>query len=377
MTDKSLIESFIDFPEFTVIAEEGCYRLEHLSSLPKNIDYGEYSSIYINKNGIDARRVVERKKLISFYIPRDISTEEYEQQGYYDDDYGDETDFYCKNDVYILYKNNELKYQFVVDNPGIFLDENDEVQNEICVDDYIFLEKFILKAIETNKLIPFVSTFAEYLNTPDYLKEKITNNNISNLFIKDSFINLDETVFQTLIEKLTENNISKIVHELSTFEVVKNFIERIPSEKRNYIQILNKGAFHNSLDLVKYAVSNIPELTNIIIEDALSSCVFKENIEASDYLLSLKDNLNLEKALIYAVINKRQNYVKYLLPKMNKSSLNTVYYDQRKKLSSQWDSYYDCIEHKETPMLGKSHLSGISDVLELIGREIRNRECSK
>jgi hypothetical protein len=207
------------------MAEEGLYRLEHLSSLSKNIDYGEYSSIYLNRNGVDVKRVLERKKLISFHIPRDISSEEYENVGYYDDDYGDETDYYCKNDVYILYKNNELKYQFVIDSPGIFLDKNDEIQNKICVNDYIFLEKFIPKAIETNSLIPFVSTFAEYLEIPIYLKEKITNNNISDHFIKDNFLNLDDSVFQNLTEKLTDNDISKIVHVLSSFELIKNFIE--------------------------------------------------------------------------------------------------------------------------------------------------------
>ena len=82
--------------------------------------------------------------------------------------------------------------------------------------------------------------------------------------------------------------------------------------------------------------------------------------------------------MIYAVINNRQNYVKYLLPKMSKSSLNTVYYSQRKTLSSQWDSYYNAIENREeSHPLGKSHLSGVNEALNIIGREIWNRDCAK
>lgn len=299
------LDSFFVNPEFVTVAKDNGYRLDRLCPLKKKEKNRSSWSYFC----FDEDQVKDRKKKLpcKMYIPRENSEDE-------DDEYGNKEDYYCSNNIYILYKNEEFIYQFTAESPSIFISADQEPVYDVSLEEFNFLNKHIPEAIKNNYLIPIFENFNDYADSDKQLRARIGSDNIVSLFNKEGFKNISKEIFLELIGKLHPNSIYGILRNLKSFEEIKDFVERDTFKKTKPEDIVTMGIYSKSTEIIDYGFSLMTSFDENECKNILFSAINVEDTSILDFVCS---KINLEESLLeeifyYAVLNNKIVSLKYL-----------------------------------------------------------------
>jgi hypothetical protein len=314
------LDSFFVNPEFVTIAKENGYRLSRLCPLNKRaknkLPPPGWSCFYFDEDQVKDRR---KKLPCGMYIPRENSEDE-------DDEYGNKEDYYCSNNIYVLYKDEEFLCQFTAESPSIFISGDHEPVYEVFLEEFNFLNKHIPEAIKNNNLIPIFENFNDYVNSDKQIRDKIGSDNIVSIFNKEGFKNISKEIFLELIGKLNSNSIYGILRKLKSLEEIKDFVDRDTFKKTKPKDIVTIGIYSKSEDIISYGFSLVTSFDENEHINILLSAINVEDASILDFVYSkvnLEKNL-LEEIFYYAAINNKIVSLKYLSKRTSNKIIRTT-----------------------------------------------------